>query len=121
MPVIKATKRRTTSYATQRVNALAYKDTKLRLQQGTDELFTDIVAGINKLSEETGVAHSVVARAAFKTCKQQSLSGKRDINKKNAFVSIRMEELNKGKSHTTYDLCTHLVETQICRKANVSL
>jgi hypothetical protein len=94
MPLLRTTKRAQLPYSRRKANHEALLESKIRMKEGCDELFNNIVAGIEKLAQETGFPVSTVARSAFRTCKQEK--HRRGINLKNAFVSIRMEELNKG-------------------------
>lgn len=78
-----------------RAAAANYRQNKAKMILEADQLFKNIVDGIGELSRATGIPTSVVARATLKTSK--ATKSKRNINSKNAFVSIRMAEINSGE------------------------
>jgi len=50
--------------------------------------------GISDLAAKTRMPRSIVARAAFKRGKLEK--SKRSLNRRNAWLSLRMEEVNQG-------------------------
>jgi hypothetical protein len=107
MAPLRTAKRAQLPYSRCKANHEALLEAKIQMKEGCDELFNNIVAGIEKLAQQTGFPVSTVARSAFRTCKQEK--HKCGINLKNAFVSIHMEELNKGMhSQTCFVVITFL-------------
>jgi hypothetical protein len=77
-----------------RSNARFSEENKENMRTGAKDLFDTMNSGISKLAAETGLPRSTVARTAFAGGKK--IAKKRGTNSKNAWVALRMKEVNEG-------------------------
>lgn len=91
----RAKKRAKAPLEKRRQAAALYRQNKARMTLEADALFKKIVDDVNDLSRATGIPVSIVARTALKTSK--ITKSKRATNSKNAFVAVRMAEINSSE------------------------
>ena len=86
--------RPTVPRAVRRANAAAARESKENMCRRAEEAYAHFSRTITDIAIDTGYPRSVVARTANDGGKQAPK--RRDVNVKNAWISKRMVEVNKG-------------------------
>lgn len=71
------------------------KENKDSMLERTDHLRTHFNDEISQIAQDTKLPRSVVARQAYRSGRQR-IRVRRGVNAHNAWVSVRMAEINKG-------------------------
>ena len=86
--------RPTVPRAVRNSNSIKAREGKENLEVRAREIYADTNRRIHDLADETGHARSVVAHTVFSGGTRDR--ARRGVNAKNAWVSIRMKEINEG-------------------------
>jgi hypothetical protein len=98
IPIRERVKRPAIPRSIRNANRAAMQENKENLLSRTSNLYENLHVGINNIADETGAPRSVVARMAYNNGKAEIRT--RAPNAKNAWVQVRMREVNEGGFQT---------------------